>query len=123
MIEPYPSLWGKFVYDKLHHEPLYDIKSWDIPEEETGRLSAANILTPYHIFVRDRKRFEELYPQLKIESIKLHNCFAYMSSGGLSYRSIMPSFLAPVVFGLEWLLTPLYRILAQSMTITLQKSS
>ena len=122
MIEPYYSAWGSLVYKNLHHEPWYDIENWDIPQTSGGRLSDANMLMPHNIFIRDIKKFKNEFPNLKVYEIEKLNCFYYLISGGLSYRSILPGFLAPMVFFIEKLLSPFHRWLAMHMVITIEKT-
>lgn len=124
IIEPYFSPWSSLFYRHLHHEPVYDIESWDIPINEdmqAGRLTVANQIMPYHIFIRDRKIFEELYPNLKIENITLFNKLTYLVSGGLSFISFLPGFMCPLVKLLEILLTPFSKLLSNSMCIEITK--
>lgn len=121
LIEPYFSPWGAFVNKVLHHEPVYDIEDWNIPVVTGGRLSDANCMMPYNIFIRDRSKFERLFPNLEIQSIKLHTKLVYVLSGGLSYISMIPDFLIKPFWMLEALLSPLNRWLACNMTVTLKK--
>ncbi len=120
-IEPYYSPWGSLVYKNLHHEPWSDTEDWDIPKTTGGRLSDANMKMPYNIFVRDLEKFKDLYPELEVTSIKKINFFYYLASGGLSYRSLLPGFMAPVVFFIEWLLSPLKHLLAMHMVVEITK--
>jgi SAM-dependent methyltransferase len=91
MIEPWITPWANFVYRRLHHEPVIaDAPDWTIQGE--GPLSGANTALPWIIFSRDRSRFEHDFPQWKIETIKLFMPFRYLLSGGISLRSLMPSF-------------------------------
>lgn len=122
LIEPYFSPWGGFIYRHLHHEPVIDTDSWDLPDVHDGRLSGANIITPYNIFVRDRKLFERDFPRLKIERITRHTSFTYLLSGGLSYKCVVPPSLNGFVWGLEKVLRPLNALLATAMTVVIRKT-
>ncbi len=121
MIEPYFSPWGNIVYRKLHHEPVIDSDDWGLPETSQGRLTGANLIMPYNIFIKQRKCFEERYPNLSIVRISPHTCFTYGLSGGLSYRCLVPRFLESAVWSFERALKPLYRLLAMNMTVVLEK--
>jgi len=121
MIEPYYSPWGSLVYKNLHHEPWYDIPSWDIPLTSGGRLSDANMLNPHNIFIRDINKFKSLYPKLKVYDIEKINFFYYLLSGGLSFRSLIPNFLGKLVFLFEALLKPCASLLAMHMVIRIEK--
>jgi SAM-dependent methyltransferase len=89
MIEPWVTAWGRFVWDRLHHEPfLPDAASWTIPS--SGPLSGANGALPWIMFARDRDRFQERLPAWAIASIRIDLPFRYLLSGGVSLRSVMP---------------------------------
>jgi SAM-dependent methyltransferase len=89
MIEPWVTSWSRFVYSRLHHEPFQpETRSWDLPN--SGPLSGANDALPWIIFVRDRQKFEQEFPQWRIELIKPMMPFRYLLSGGVSLRSLTP---------------------------------
>jgi SAM-dependent methyltransferase len=91
-VEPWVSGWSRFVYRRLHHEPFEpDQKGWRFPE--AGPLSAANGALPWIVFHRDRQQFEAEFPQLVIRRLDPFLPFAYLLSGGVSLRSLVPGFL------------------------------
>jgi hypothetical protein len=76
MIEPWVTSWSRFVYTWLHHEPFEpDALSWDLPP--SGPLSGANDALPWIIFARDRLKFEQEFPQWRIELIRPIMPFRY----------------------------------------------
>jgi hypothetical protein len=77
---------------------------------------------PWIIFERDRQQFVETFPNLQITDLQLHTPISYLISGGLSLRQLVPSYLIPLVLGLESSLQPLLSYLAMFMTIELTKS-
>ena len=91
--------------------------------EKTRRLSTGNLALPWIIFYRDRKQFEKEFPSLRIVGLKPHTPFCYLLSGGLSYRQLLPSFMYPLVKGIELLLAPFNKYLGTLLTIELQKVS
>lgn len=121
MIEPYIGLWGKFIYSNFHHEPLDTNAGWEI--RKTGRLTGANQALPWIIFFRDRKRFEQLFPNLKITRLLPHTPFRYIISGGLSMRQLLPSFTYNFVKFLEIICSPLNKHLGMFITIELYKET
>lgn len=124
MIEPFYGPWGSLVYKNLHHEPYYDIESWDIPLTDGGRLSDANMMMPHNIFIRDISKFKTLYPEFQVEKIKKINFFSYLISGGLSYRSMLPGFMAPILLAIEEFLSPaLGHLFGMHMLIVLRKKN
>jgi SAM-dependent methyltransferase len=88
MIEPWLTSWSRFVYKKLHHEPVNETTAqWTIQGQ--GPLSGANTALPWIIFQRDRVEFERQFTMWKIAEIKLFMPFRYLLSGGISLRSLM----------------------------------
>ena len=95
MVEPWYTVWSKFIYTHFHHEPfLVNVSSWDIPK--IGPLSGANGALPWIILNRDRLKFADEFPQWQINEIQLLGGLRYMFSGGVSMRLLLPE----VVFGL-----------------------
>ena len=91
MVEPWVTRWSGFVYTKLHHEPFDpDRGAWDF--SSTGPLSGANGALPWIMIERDRDRFRRLFPQWEIEVVKPLMPVRYLLSGGVSMRSLQPSF-------------------------------
>ena len=89
MIEPWVTPWSRFVYTRLHHEPFEpETPSWELPT--SGPLSGANDALPWIIFARDRLKFEQEFPQWRIELIKPIMPFRYLLSGGVSLRGLAP---------------------------------
>ena len=89
MIEPWVTPWSRFIYTRLHHEPFQpETSSWELPS--TGPLTGANGALPWIIFARDRVKFEQEFPQWRIELIKPMMPFRYLLSGGVSLRALAP---------------------------------
>lgn len=101
MIEPYNTLWGRFIWKFFHHEAfLPDVKEWKI--QGKGPLSSANGAISWIVFCRDQKIFKEKFPDLVIEEIRSHTSFSYLLSGGLSYPQLVPNVLTkPLLLGDE----------------------
>lgn len=90
MVEPWVTPWSRFVYSKSHHEPfLPEENKWEIEGE--GPLSGANGALPWMIFQRDRKKFENEFPRLKVRNIEPMMPFRYLLSGGVSLISLQPA--------------------------------
>ncbi|HYL63879.1 MAG TPA: class I SAM-dependent methyltransferase [Candidatus Methylomirabilis sp.] len=100
MIEPWVTPWSRFVYRHLHHEAFAPSAArWDVNGQ--GPLSAANVALPWIVFVRDRLSFEQEFPHLSIERIHAFLPFRYLLSGGVSLRSLVPSFTQTMWASLE----------------------
>jgi hypothetical protein len=121
MIEPWVTPWSKFVYNNLHHEPFdADVEEWKFPRG--GPLSQANSALPWIIFFRDRSIFENKHPEWKIQDVSLHTPFAYLLSGGVSMRSLMPGFFYNIFRLLAEISKPCMKKCAMFATIVLQRS-
>jgi SAM-dependent methyltransferase len=89
MIEPWVTPWSNFIYAHLHHEPFDpSVKDWDFPKR--GPLSGANGALPWIMFSRDSLIFQSEFPMWEMVSIRLLNPLAYLLSGGVSMRQLMP---------------------------------
>jgi len=105
MIEPWVTSWSTFINTKFHHEPFHPkAKGWEFPT--SGPLSGANGALPWVIFHRDRMSFDQEFPQLRIETIKLMMPFMYLASGGISTRGIIPGYFYQPLRSIEKLLSP-----------------
>jgi SAM-dependent methyltransferase len=89
LIEPANSFWGRFIYTNFHHEPFNPKGGWETPS--IGPMSGANGAIPWIILERDRTLFNEKFPHLNIDMIKYHTPFRYLLSGGVSMKSLVPS--------------------------------
>jgi SAM-dependent methyltransferase len=106
MIEPWNTLWSRWVFTHFHHEPFEpDCSEWQIPS--TGPLSGANGAMPWIVFQRDRALFEAKHPQWRVMSIRPIMPVAYLLSGGVSLKSLLPG----------WMYRPI-RIIEQCWTET-----
>ncbi len=120
MIEPANTPLSQFIYKHFHHEPFLPGAGWEI--DSTGPLSGANGAIPYITMIRDRKKFGSAFPQLRIDSIKLHTAFLYTVSGGVSRRCLVPEFTYSFWKGLEKV--PLVNTLCAMMgTYTVSKKA
>jgi len=93
MIEPWRTPWSEWIYTHLHHEPfLPESKKWALDFQEDAPLSNANGALPWMVFERDRALFEKKFPELVIQVVKPLMPLAYLLSGGVSMRSVLPGF-------------------------------
>lgn len=105
MIEPWDSRWSRWVYGNLHHEPYQpDAEQWEFPS--SGPLSGANGALPWIVFERDRARLAMDHPQWRVASLKPLMPLAYLVSGGVTYRSLMPGWSFSSFRALERILPP-----------------
>lgn len=89
MVEPWVTWWSRFVYTRLHDEP-FDDKTADWTIASDGPLSGANSALPWILFVRDREKFRDTFPEWEVTTVEPLMPFRYFLSGGVSLRSLMP---------------------------------
>ncbi len=119
MIEPANTVWSGFIYQKFHHEIFDPQAEWTT--KEIGSVSSANGALPYIVFIRDRNKYEKLFPFLKIKKIKIHTPFRYIISGGFSKKQLLPSFTYNMIKTIEFMLHPINKYIGMFYTIEIQK--
>jgi SAM-dependent methyltransferase len=89
IVDQHPGWISHWILAHVHHEP-YDptARDWSFPT--TGPLSGANGALAWIVFQRDRSRFEQSFPGLRIESVRPHTPLRYWLSGGLKPWSLIP---------------------------------
>ncbi len=120
MIEPANTSFSRFIFQNFHHEN-FDPKteSWSFPT--SGPLSGANGALPWIIFIRDYAKFKLEFSSFSKEKIKHHTPFAYLISGGLTYKSPLAGWMFRPFRWFETMLTPFNRYLAMFQTIVVVK--
>ena len=122
MMEPYVS-WLSFpVYRFLHAEGM----KWDVDPMFDQSLERkepfdGNQAVPTLIFRKQREKFLEAFPRLKIIHEETMDILLYPLSGGFHQRSLCPLFLWTFLEELERLLNPIGRFLAFRLYIVLEK--
>lgn len=82
IVESYWSPIAKMFYKKFHPEDFDEtVKEWSF--NSNGAMSSANQALSYVILKRDRKKYDEMYPELKIVYDRPFNGFSYIATGGL----------------------------------------
>lgn len=122
MMEPTNNFVERFLTRYLDHYEYFDDAVEDWVNVSRNRMSQANLALPWVIFIRDRARFEKEFPLLKINAIRYHTFLSYVVSGGMTYRSFLPSFATPLVDLIEYLTRPFMKNIGTMMTIDLAKS-
>ena len=122
MIEPWVTHWSQFVYRYLHHEPFDpEVQDWHF--QKGGPLTGANSALPWIVFNRDRQKFEDRFPEWQIKNISLHTPFCYLLSGGLVFKSMLPTACYPLCRQFEKWLQPFNHLFSMFATIVLQRRS
>lgn len=120
MIEVSHTPFARFFFRHFHPEPYEDSYSeWSFGQQDS--MMDSNQALSWMVFVRDRQRFETLFPSLEIETMAFTPWFTYLLSGGVTKKDLIPRFMVPVLFAMEWLLTPLRPLSALHWHIRIRK--
>lgn len=122
LLEPYYGPFATFLFKRLFRTEGFDkaYPSWETPS--TGPMNGANQALSYIVFVRDRQEFERKYPALKIvHQERAGNYLKYLLSGGLNFRQLCPDALSSLIGWIEYILSPLNRLLSLHHVIVLRK--
>jgi SAM-dependent methyltransferase len=90
IIDQHSGFLGRFVFKYLHNEP-YDVKAQDWDFKSNDPLKDANGALAWIVFQRDKKKFETLYPRLRIVEYRRHTPLYYWFSGGLKSWTLIPT--------------------------------
>lgn len=119
MIETANTFWSRFVYKNFSRELFDPSLGWSF--DGTKPLFSSNMALAWIVFCRDRAKFEEKYPTLKIKYVKAHTPLLYILSGGFFTRWSVPGFTYAFFKGLEFILSPLNRYSGLFLTVKIQK--
>jgi SAM-dependent methyltransferase len=122
MIEVAHTPFARFFFKNFHHEPYRDdCPEWSFAQNDS--MMDSNQALSWMVFDRDRTRFEKLYPRLKIDPPAFLPWLAYLASGGVTMRHLVPGFLNAPIRGMEYLLSPCSPALALHWHICVRKSA
>jgi SAM-dependent methyltransferase len=120
LIEPYVSVLSRRLVRPLHHETWDETGTWT--QADSGPMSGANMALPWIIFARDRRRYDNDFPNLPVDRLERHTILLYLLSGGVSMRSFLPGSLFVPMLAVERLLAPVDHWVASMMTVELVKN-
>ncbi len=124
LIDPYYGMVAKRFYKKIFDSETFDTTQKEWVNESLGFMNGANQALSYIVFKRDRKKFEEMYPNLEIVIQKpLNNYMRYVLSGGLNFRQILPSSFSLVIKFFELVFIPFNSVLALHHVIVIRKKN
>jgi len=105
LIEVAKTPLAKFLFTRFHPEPFIDeTDKWSF--DQIDSMLDSNQALSWIVFFRDKKKFEEKYPSLVVEAWSYLPWLSYILSGGVTKESYIPSFLNPIIYLLDKLLTP-----------------
>lgn len=120
MIDVAHTPFAKFFFTHFHPEGYDDLRTqWLLDESEP--LGGANQAMSWIVFQRDASKFRERYPQLQIELIEYLPWLAYLFSGGLTRRNLVPKAVVPLIRLLDATSRPLDRMMALHWHIRIRK--
>lgn len=126
MIEPYVSPLSWCIYRFIHPEdcamavrPL-DV-SPDEPVADPDRAWDGNQAIPTALFWRDRRKFEQRYPDLRIVERRRMSFLLYPLSGGFGYPGLIPAAVAPAVRRIDRWMRPIARLVAFRCQVVLER--
>lgn len=124
LIDPYYGTVASRFYKKIFDSETFDMTQKEWVNEELGFMNGANQALSYIVFVRDKKKLEQLFPNLEIVVQKpLNNYLRYLLSGGLNFRQVLPSFFSPLIKLWEFTLIPFNRVFALHHIIVIRKKA
>jgi SAM-dependent methyltransferase len=111
MVEVTHTPFARWFFSTVHPEP-YNARAarWDFPEGHT--MLDSNQALSWIVFERDRARFEERFPDLRVEGSQYLPWFSYLLSGGVNLRTFIPPKLAWAAAAADRLLRPLDALFA-----------
>ena len=124
MIEPAMGIIPRIIYKLFHHEPngFNFLIKWDqIPKELPGKTSyfAAQSLT-WRAFVKKELDLEDKF---KMKKIHCFSDFAYLGSGGFSYKSFYPKKFYNSIKVLDKIFTKVgTKVFSSRMLVVLEKN-
>lgn len=124
MLEPHWGPVASVIYPRLFKEEGYDKRQaeWTTPMD--GPMLWANQALSYVVLKRDRSRFENLFPDLKIvASGVMPNYMRYVLTGGLNFPQLLPTALFPVVKVVETITSPIARVTGLHQWFVIRKAN
>lgn len=124
MLEPHWGPVASIIYPRLFKEEGFDKRqeSWRTPMD--GPMLGANQALSYIVLKRDRKRYETLFPDLKlVASGVMPNYMRYVLTGGLNFPQLLPTFIFPVLKGVETVASPASRMIGLHQWFVIRKDA
>jgi SAM-dependent methyltransferase len=122
MVEVAHTPFARFFFDKFHPEPYDDRSStWDFTQNDS--MMDSNQALSWMVFVRDFEKYRRQFPRLVLEEKKWLPWVTYLLAGGVTMRNLIPSWLVPLLKGLEMLAVPLRPLGALHWLLILRKTT
>ncbi len=109
------------IYKYLHFEHFDYTADWKFKKGQP--LMDCNLALPSIIFKKKYNDFIEMFPEFSVTYKEYHTYFIYLLMGGYSYPSLVPGWAFDMFMKFEALLFPARKILANMVTIVIEKKS
>lgn len=121
IIDPAITVFSRFYYKYFHVDKInVEAKDWGF--QGNGRLSNSNVALSWIVFMRDKELFSKIYPDFVIAKTEYNTCMAFLLSGGLRIRQLLPSKILMVLFKAEnWIIQNLSNKIAVTMVLTIKR--
>lgn len=120
IVDQYPSWLSGPIFSHAHSEPFDPAaETWGFAS--SGPLSGANGALAWIVFVRDRARFNALFPELELTRLAPHSPLRYWLAGGLRSWSLLPGWAFRPATWLDHALSRLSRALASFADIEIRR--
>lgn len=100
MIDVAHTPLARFLFGNFDSE-AYDSSSREWTLDVEHLLGAANQALTWIVFCRDRAAFDAEFPELQVECIERLPWLAYLCSGGVTRRNLVPKPVAAAIAGLD----------------------
>lgn len=122
LVEPYYGPFARLIFTRLFETESFDMGAEEWENVAEGPMVGANQALSFIVFVRDRRLFEQRFPQLEIiYNAPFHNYLRYLLSGGVNFKQIIPDALIGMVKLFEKLLRPISSYLALHHVIVVKR--
>lgn len=114
-VEPYTSPFSYLVRSLFHDEQV-NMKQEKIFGGDK-RPDEGNLALPTMIFSRGRKELPRRFPCVRLMETQLSDPIVYPLTGGFGHRGLLPEILLLGLRRMEWLFSPLHRLMAFKMLV------
>lgn len=122
MLEPHWGPIAGLIFPRLFKSEGYDKKQIGWEQKMTSSMDGANQALSYVVLQRDYDQFKAKFPELELVARGVSPTYMrYVLSGGLNFPQLLPSFLFPVVRGIEFLTSPISRFTGLHQWIVIRK--
>lgn len=113
--------FSKFYFKYIHIDSIdTHANAWGFSGK--GRLSDSNVALAWIVFIRDRKIFNDRFPDFHIKNVEYNTFLSYLLSGGFRIRQLLPTPLITLIFMFEnWVIRHITNAISVSMAITISK--